>query len=269
MTKTVIKKLGVFDKTTRKHAYTIVFEKVEMFTRYVHCNETGNIVDLRKSQSFASFLPKDKLRPVKEYYEILTNKSKSFDDKCYVDINPRLADEIEWAIMEPIIQKFLSSKVVFITDIDRDNFYERQAPIENWMHKNLWIYAGYTPWGFITEDLLGEDIPIPDKFIEQAKARKDKERKKQSRIKLFETFVLPGVIDIEGFHYNTYAQKFCIDEGDIHRLIKKHIKEVVIPKFEEAGAHINIDDFKVGAFMYCKYELPLEKVKLDNIDDAE
>jgi hypothetical protein len=105
--------------------------------------------------------------------------------------------------------------------------------------------------------------------MKRIKARKDKERKKQSRIKLFETFILPGVMDIEGFHYNTRAQKFCIDEGDIHRLIKKHIKEVVIPKFEEAGAHINIDDFKVGAFMYCKYELPLEKVKLDNIDDVE
>ena len=58
-------------------------------------------------------------------------------------------------------------------------------------------------------------------------------------------------------------------ESDIHYLIEKHIKEVIIPKFEEAGAQINIKDFEVGAFMCCHYKLPLAKVKLDNIDDVE
>jgi hypothetical protein len=150
-----------------------------------------------------------------------------------------------------------------------EEFLQRQALIKNEKSEssnNFKLYGSYT---LITEDLLGEDIPTPDRAFKQIRAREDKERKKQSRNTLFETFILPGVMDIEGFHYNTHAQKFYMDEVDIHRLIKKHIKEVVIPKFEEAGAHINIKDFKVGTFMYCKYELPLEKVKLDNIDDAE
>lgn len=270
MTETVIKKLGIFDKTTREHAYTIVFEKVEMLDpHYARCNETGNVVEVRTKRSFANFLPKDKLRPVKEYYEISTDGSKSFDDECYIDVNHYDGYHIDWTVMASSIQKLLSSRVVFATDIDGDKFYERRTPINNIMRKDLWLNIDYGQCVFVTEDSLGEDIPLPDKFIEQAKARKDEERKKQSRIKLFETFILPGLMDIEGFHYNTRTQEFCMDSGDIHRLIKKYIKEVVIPKFEEAGAHINIDDFEVGPFMYCKYEIPLKKVKLDNIDDVE
>lgn len=270
MTETVIKKLGIFDKTTGKYAFTIVFKKIEMLDPYyARCNETGDIVEVRPKLSFANFLPKNKLRPVKEYYEISANQSKSFDDECYIDVDPYDGSHIDWAIMASSIQKLLSSKVVFATDIDGDKFYERRTPMNNIMHKDLYMYIGYGQRVFITEDSLGEDIPLPDKVIKQAKARKDKERKKQSRIKLFETFILPGLIDIEGMTYNTRTQEFCMDSGAIHNLIKKYIKEVVIPKFEEAGAHINIDDFKVGPFMYCKYELPLKKVKLDNIDDIE
>lgn len=270
MTEAIIKRLGIFDKTTREYAYTIVFEKVEMFDpHYARCNETGNIVEVRTKRSFANFLPKDKLRPVKEYYKISANKAKSFDDECYVDFDPYCGSYIEWDTMASSIQKLLSSKVMFMTEIGGNKLYERRTPMNNIMHKNLWVYIGDEQCVCITEDSLGEDIPLPDKFIKQAKARKDKERIKQSRIKLFETFILPGVLDIEGLHYRKNAQEFYIESNDIQNLMEKYIKEVIIPKFEEAGAHINIDDFKVGPFMYCKYELPLEKVKLDNIDDIE
>lgn len=270
MTETVIKRLGVFDKTTGKYAFTIVFKKVELLnSHYARCNERGNIVDVRTKLSFANFLPKDKLRPVKEYYAISANESKSFDDKCYIDFDPYCGSYIEWDTMAPNIQKLLSAKVVFMTKIGGDEFYKRRASIDNIMHKYLHMYIGYGQRVLITEGSLGEDIPIPDRFMKQIKARDDKERIKQSRIKLFETFILPGLLDIEGLHYRKNAQEFYMDSGDIQNLIKKYIKEVVIPKFEEAGAHINIDDFNVGPFMYCKYEIPLEKVKLDNIDDIE
>lgn len=270
MTETIIKKLGIFDKTTREYVFTIVFEKAILDKPYyVHCNEKGDIVDLRKKQSYVNFLPTDKLKPVKEYYEVSANKSKLFDDECYIDVDTHYRYYIDWAAMASSIQKLLSSKVIFMTDIGGDRFLQRQAPMENIMHRDLELSLSFTTRVLIAKDSLGEDIPIPDRAIKQAKAREDKADKKERRNRIFETFVLPGLLDIEGFHYNTDNQKFYMDYRDIHHLIEKHIKEVVMPKFEEAGAQINIDDFEVGAFMYCDYRLPLEKVKLDNIDDVE
>jgi hypothetical protein len=272
MTEAVIKKLGIFDKTTREYKFTIIFKKEGMFdSNYARCDEDGDIVDVRTNRSFAKLSPKDKLRPVKGYYKISANKSESFDDECYVDIIPYYESYsyIDWDAMASSIQKLLSAKVVFITGYNEHDFYVRQTPIDNVMYnKHLRMYLGEQRV-LVTEDSLGEDIPIPDRFMKRIKARKDKERKKQSRIKLFETFILPGVIDIEGFHYDRDDQKFYMDEVDIYRLTKKYIEEVVISKFEEAGAHMSIDDFKVGPFMYCKYEIPLENVTLDNIDDVE
>ena len=270
MTETIIKKLGIFDKTTREYAFTIVFEKTTLDKPYyVHCNEKGDIVDLRKKQSYVNFLPTDKLKSVKEYYEVSANKSKSFDDECYIDVDTHYRYYIDWAAMASSIQKLLSSKVIFMTDIGGDKFLQRQAPMENIICKDLELSLSFTTRVLIAKDSLGEDISIPDRAIKQAKAREDKERKKQSRRKIFETFILPGLRDIEGLTYNPHTQEFYMGSYDIQKLIIKYIKEVIIPKFEEAGAHISINDFKNGPFMYCKYELPLEKVKLDNIDDVE
>lgn len=271
MTETVIKKLGVFDEDTRKHKFTIVFEKTTLDKPYyVRCNEKGELVDLRKTQSYVDFdLSTDKLKQVKECYDISIDNTRSFDDECYVKLPTDFKYDL--ATLLRIAQKTISSKVVFVTDIIGDDFYLYTSPpiIQNVIHTLPYRYTRYRSYTFITEDLLSEDIPIPNRAIKQIKAREDREHKKQSRCKLFETFMLPGLMDIEGFHYDTDNQEFCMDSDDIHCLIEKHIKEVIIPKFEEVGAQINIDDFEVGAFMHCHYTIPLEKVKLDNIDDVE
>lgn len=273
MTEIIIKKLGVFDKDTRKHRFTIVLKKIIFDKPYhVHCNEKGDLIDLRKGQSYVDVDPRtDKLKQAKGFYNIDISKSKSFDDECYVKLPTKF--DYNLATVLQIAQKTISSNIVFLTDASEDGiidwYYERSV-LENEMWAiTHWDLSFSDTYAFITEDLLGEDIPTPDRVFKQIKARKDKERRKQSRIKLFETFILPGLLDVEGIHYDTYKQRFYMDYEDIHYLIKKHIKEVVIPKFEEAGAHIDLKDFEVGAFMYCDYRLPLKKVKLDNIDDIE
>lgn len=272
MTETIIKKLGVFDENTHKHRFTIVLKKIILDKPYhVHCNKKGDLIDLRKGKSYADLDPNtDKLKQVKGFYNIDIIKSKSCDDKCYVKLPTKF--DYDLATILQIAQKTISSNIVFLTDASEDGiidwYYERSV-LENEMWAiPSWDLSFSDTYAFITEDLLGEDIPTPDRVFKQIKARKDKERIKQSRIKLFETFILPG-LDIEGFHYRKDTQKFYMDEYDVHCLIRKYIKEVVIPKLKEIGVQTNIDDFEAGAFMYCTYKLPLKKAKLDNIDDVE
>lgn len=273
MTEIIIKKLGVFNEDTRKHRFTIVLKKIILDKPYhMHCDKKGKSIDLRKGRSYADLDPNtDKLKPVKGFYNIDIIKDKSCDDKCYVKLPTKF--DYKLATILQIAQKTISSNIVFVTDCSEagltDWYYDRMAIENDICCIPYWDLSFSDTYAFITEDLLGEDIPTPDRVFKQIKARKDRERKKQSRIKLFETFILPGLLDVEGIHYDTDKQRFYMDYKDIHYLIEKHIEEVVTPKFEEAGAHINIDDFEVGAFMYCDYRLPLKKVKLDNIDDIE
>lgn len=273
MTETIIKKLGVFDEDTRKHRFTIVLKKIILDKPYhIRCNGKGESIDLRKGQRYAGFdSSTDKLKQAKGFYDISISKTKSFDDECYVKLPTKF--DYNLATVLQITQKTLSSDIVFVSIHNGDVMTHWQYPpfvMENRIHDaSKWYVSSCIAYTFITEDLLGKDIPTPDRVIKQIKAREDKERKEQSRIKLFNTFILPGLMDIEGIHYDTNDQVFYIEEDDIHNLIKKHIEEVIIPKFEEAGAQINIDNFEPRAFNYCHYRIPLKKVKLDNIDDIE
>ncbi len=271
MTETIIK-LGVFDEHTRKHRFTIVLKKIILDKPYyVRCDERGDAVDLRKGQSYADLdLSTDKLKQTKGFYDISISKSKSFDDECYVKLPTKF--DYNLATVLQIAQKTISSNIVFVSIHDGYGMTHWDYPPfvrGNRIHDtSRWYTSSCSAYTFITEDLLGEDIPTPDRVFKQIKVRKDKERRKQSRIKLFETFILPG-LDIEGLRYDTYDQAFYMGPNGIQNLIKKYIKEVVIPKLKEIGVQTNIDDFKAGSFMYCQYKLPLKKVKLDNIDDIE
>ncbi len=275
MTETVIKKLYVYEKDTHKHAYTMVFEKIMLDKPYyIRCNEKGELVDLRKTQSYTNFnLSTDKLKQVKGYYaislEYTEHSCKMFYCTEHHDYYVKASTDIPWkhTTLPRIIREIISSNIVFMTKLGGDEFYERQALIKNEKSEssnNFKLYGSYT---LITEDLLGEDVPTPDRAFKQIKAREDKERKKQSRNTLFETFILPG-LDIEGFHYGNYSKIFYMDASDAVKILKKHIKEVIIPKLKEIGVQINIDDFNLGALQW-RCSIPLEKIKLDNIDDIE
>lgn len=275
MTETIIKKLYVYEKDTHKHAYTMVFEKIMLDKPYyIRCNEKGELVDLRKTQSYVNFDPStDKLKQVKGYYAISLKYTEHSCKRFYCtehhDYYVKTSTTIPWeqSTLSRIIQETVSSNIVFISSFAEEEFYERQALIKNEKSEssnNFKLYGSYT---FITEDLLGEDIPTPDRAFKQIKAREDRERKKQSRNTLFETFILPG-LDIEGFHYCNYSKNFYMDASDAVEILKKHIKEVIILKSKEIGVQINIKDFNLGALQW-RCSIPLAKVKLDNIDDVE
>lgn len=271
MTEFVIKKLGVFDEDKRKHRFTIILKKIMLDKPYhMHCNKEGESVDLRKGKSYADLDPStDKLKPVKGFYNIELSKSKSFDDKCYVERLTKFDSNI--ATVLQIVQKTISSDIVFVTDASENgiiDWYYKRSVLENKTWAALyWDLSFSDTYAFITEDLLGEDIPTPDRVFKQIKAREDRERKKQNRITLFETFILPG-LDIEGIEYDRDDQAFWIWPDDAVKVFKKHIEEVIIPKFKEIGVQISIDEFNVQGLQYCR-KIPLKKVKLDNIDDIE
>lgn len=279
MTETIIKKFYVYGKDTHKHCYTIIFKKIMLDKPYyVRYNEKGDLVDLRKSQSYIDFNPStDKLKQVKGYYETSILWVNSSEEEDYYDmiygydyyIKTPTKILLKNAMLLRIVRKIISSDVVFITRLAGRVFFDhKRGSIENEMSDSSDDHILKYTHTFITEDLLGEDIPTPDRAIKQIKARKDKERKKQSRCKLFETFILPGLLDIEGIHYHDYSKSFYIQSSDIVKLLKKHFEEVIIPKFKEAGAHIDLTDFNLGSLKY-RCNIPLEKVKLDNIDDVE
>lgn len=265
MTETIIKRVGIFDKDTRKYRRTLIFKMITLDKPCcVRCDERGNIVDVRKNKSFAKLSYTDKLKQVKEYYDISVSKSKSFDDEYYAKTGS-FGFSLDLTTLESIVQKLLSSKIAFITHYFNDY---KQIPIENAINRTTPLYLEDWHYSFITEDLVGEDARLPKRIVEKMKALKDEARKKQSRSSLFEAFMLPGLRDVEGITYNTDYKTFCIKPEDVQDLLEKHIKEVIIPKFEEVGAHINIYDFEVGSLKYS-CDIPLEKVKLDNIDDVE
>lgn len=267
MTEAIIKRVGIFDKDTRKYRCTLIFKMITLDKPCcVRCDERGNIVDVRKNKSFAKLSYTDKLKQVKEYYEILVSNSKSFDDEYYVKTErSSLGFSLDWTTIESIVQKLLSSKIAFITHYFDDY---KKIPIENAIDRTTPLYLEYWHYSFITEDLVGEDARLPKRIVEKMKALKDEARKKQSRSSLFEAFMLPGLRDVEGITYDTEYKTFCIKPEDVQDLLEKHIKEVIIPKFEEVGAHISIYDFNLGSLKYS-CDIPLEKVKLDNIDDIE
>jgi hypothetical protein len=270
MTEAIIKKLGVFDENTCKHRFTIILKKIMLDKPYhIHCDEDGELIDLRKSKSYAKLSYTDKLKQVKGFYTISISKSKSCDDKCYVKLPTKF--DYNLATILQIAQKTISSKVVFVAAYDENEitkWYGYLSAIENkiCIIQDWHLPVGYV-YTFITEDLFGEDIPTPDRVLKQIKAREDKERKKQSRITLFETFILPG-LDIEGIQYDRDDQAFWIWPDDAVKVFKKHIEEVIIPKLKEIGVQISIDEFNVQGLQYCR-KIPLKKVKLDNIDDIE
>lgn len=270
MTETIIK-LGVFDEYTRKHRFTIILKKIILDKPYyIRCNEKGDLIDLRKGQSYVDFdLSTNKLKQVKGFYDISISESKSFDDKCYVKLPTKFNYNLTTVLQ--IARKTISSNIVFVSIHDGSVVTHWKYPpweIENKIHDTSnWHVSSCIAHTFITEDLLGRDIPIPSSVFEQIKAREDRERKKQSRIKLFETFILPG-LDIEGIEYDKDAQAFQIYPDGAVKMFKKYFEEVIIPKFEEIGVQISIDDFNLGALHYRR-KIPLKKVKLDNIDDIE
>lgn len=269
MTETIIKRVGIYDKDTREYRFTLSFKMITPDKPYyVRCDERGNVVDLRKSQSYVNVSHTDKLKRVKGYCETSISGSKSFDDKYYAKTSSfslSSGRSLDLTTMELIVQKLLSSNVVFITgELDR----YKTAPIKNWINRVRVLHPQLYHYSFITEDLVGEDASMPNRVIEKMKALKDEAHKKQSRSSLFETFMLPGLRDVEGITYDTDYKAFCIESKDVQDLLEKHIKEVIIPKFKEAGVQINIDDFNLGSLKYS-CEIPLEKVKLDNIDDIE
>lgn len=268
MTETIIKRVGIYDKDTREYRFTLIFKMITLDKPYyVRCDERGNVVDLRKSQSYVNFSHTDKLKQMKGYYyNVSINSSKSFDDKCYTKVNP-FNLTLDLTTIESIVQKLLSSKIAFITGIPNKEF-NCPKPIKNWIDRITGVALEILVYRFITEDLIGEDVPMPNRVIKKMKALKDEAHKKHSRSSLFETFILPGLRDVEGITYDTDYKTFCIESEDVQDLLEKHIKEVIIPKFKEAGAHINIDDFNLGSLKYS-CDIPLEKVKLDNIDDIE
>lgn len=273
MTEAIIKKLGVFDENTRKHRFTIGLKKIILDKPYhIHCDEDGNLVDLRKGKWYADIDPStDKLKQVKGFYTIEISKSKSCDDKCYVKLPTKF--DYNLATILQIAQKTISSNVVFVmagcSEAGLTEWYYDRLVIKNNIHRthHRYLSVGDAWDAFITEDLLGEDIPTPDRVFKQIKAREDRERKKQSRITLFETFILPG-LDIEGIEYDRDDQAFRIWPGGAVKMFRNYIEEVVIPKFEEVGVQISIDAFNVQGLQYCR-KIPLAKVKLDNIDDVE
>lgn len=269
MTETIIKRVGIFDKDTRKYRFTLIFKMITLDKPcHVRCDERGNIVDVRKNKSFAKLSYTDKLKQVKEYCAISVSDSKSFDDECYAKTGSygfSLGFSVYLTTIESIVQKLLSSKIVFITHYFNDYKY---IPIENAIDRSKELYPQRYDYSFITEDLVGEDARLPKRIAEKMKALKDEARKKQSRSSLFEAFMLPGLRGVEGITYDTDCKTFCIKPEDVQDLLEKHIKEVIIPKFKEVGAHINLDDFNLGSLKYS-CDIPLEKVKLDNIDDIE
>jgi hypothetical protein len=269
MTETIIKRVGMFDEDTRKHRFTLIFKRITPDKPYyVRCDEKGNIVDLRKNQSYAKLSYTDKLKQVKEYYKISISESKSCDDKCYAKIDffgISYGFCFDLATIELIIQKLLSSNVVFITHYLAEH---KKIPVKNDIDRITLLYPRLCSYSFITEDLVGEDAPMPNRVIEKMKALKDEAHKKQSRSSLFEAFMLPGLRDVEGITYDTDYKAFYIESEDVQDLLYKHISEVIIPKFKEVGVQINISDFNIGSIKY-NCEIPLEKVKLDNIDDIE
>ena len=236
-----------------------------------NCNKKGKSIDLRKGRSYADLDPNtDKLKPVKGFYNIDIIKDKSCDDKCYVKLPTKF--DYKLATILQIAQKTISSNIVFVTDCCEKGltewYYDRMAIENDICCIPYWDLSFSDTYAFITEDLVGEDARLPKRIVEKMKALKDEAHKKQSRSSLFEAFMLPGLRDVEGITYNTDYKTFCIKPEDVQDLLEKHIKEVIIPKFEEVGAHLNIYDFNLGSLKYS-CDIPLEKVKLDNIDDIE
>jgi sRNA-binding regulator protein Hfq len=267
MTETIIKRVGIFDEDTRKHRFTLIFKMITPDKPYyVRCDERGNVVDLRKGKWYANLSYTDKLKQVKGYCAISISESKSCDDKCYAKtVSSCLGFELDLATIKLIVQKLLSSNVVFITHYLADY---KKIPIPNDIDRTTELYPERWHYSFITEDLVGEDARLPNRIIEKMKALKDEAHKKQSKNTLFETFILPGLRDVEGIIYDTDSKAFYIESEDVQDLLYKHIIEVIIPKFKEVGVQINISDFNIGSIKY-NCEIPLEKVKLDNIDDIE
>lgn len=269
MTETVIKKLGVFDVDTGKYKFTLIFKMITPDKPYyVRCDERGNIVDLRKNQSYAKLSYTDKLKQVKEYCVISSSDSKAFDDKYYAktgSLGISFGFSLDLATIKLIVQKLLSSNVAFITHYLADY---KKIPINNDIDRITTLYPQLYHYSFITEDLVGEDARLPNRIVKKMKVLKDEAHKKQSRSSLFEAFMLPGLRGVEGITYDTDYKAFYIESEDVQDLLEKHIKEVIIPKFKEAGVQININDFNLGSLKYS-CEIPLEKVKLDNIDDIE
>ena len=269
MTETIIKRVGIFDEDTHKYRFTLIFKMITPDKPYyVSCDERDNVVDLRKGKWYANLSYTDKLKQVKEYCAISISESKSCDDKCYAKTDlfgTSLGFSLDLATIKLIVQKLLSSNVVFITPYLADY---KKIPIPNNIDRTTALYPERWHYSFITEDSLGEDAPMPNRVIEKMKALKDEAHKKQSRCKLFETFMLPGLRGVEGITYDTDYKAFCIESEDVQDLLEKHIKEVIIPKFKEVGVQINIDDFNLGSLKYS-CDISLEKVKLDNIDDIE
>lgn len=277
MTEFVIKKLPVYNNNTHNHIFTIVFKKIMLDKPYyVRCNKKGNIVDLRKKQSYVDFLHADKLKQITGYYDISMEDPKSnqyafdtyFTDRCYIKAPTKIM--LNHTTLLQIAQQIISSKIMFISSFaGKDiSWYIHPSVIKNEMCKSSDDHVLNRPYTFITKDLLGEDVPMPDRALKQIKAREDKATKEQHRLESFEKFIAPTLENIKGIEYSSYDQSFHMYIGDVQYILNKYIEEVIIPKFKEAGVQINIDAFKVYGAQVCR-KIPLAKVKLDNIDDVE
>lgn len=274
MTETVIKQFGVYSKSTHEHLYTIIFKMITPDKPYyARCNEKGFILDLRKSQSYVNFdLNTNKLKRVKGYYDIsIWNVQRSREDN-WIFLNDgyvKTSDNVPLSdcMLLDVAQKIVSSEVVFVSRICGENFSQRRAPTENEVNYASGRYLLCRSYMFITEDLLGEEVPLPDRAVKQVNAREEKKLKRQNRIKLFETFLHPILENEDSLYYSEYRRLFSMPYAYAEKVLKQHLEEVVIPRFKELGVQMSVDDFDLRLLTFhC--DISLNKVKLDNIDDV-
>jgi hypothetical protein len=276
MTETILRQFGVYAKDTYEHRYTILFKKIMLDKPYyIRYNKINGLSDLRKTQSYVNFdLSTDKLKQVKGYYEVLIHDVKYSNKNCWIystnGFYVKGSNDVSLSdfTLSKIVQEVDSSNVVFGSRLAGEYFLQRRAPIDNEMDYTSDRCSLVRPYMFITEDLLGEDVPVPDRAIKQAKAREDRKIKKQNRLKLFEMFIEPTLKDEESLSYYGYSQSFSMPYFYAEKVLKKHLEEVVIPKFKELGVQMSVDDFDLRLLTYhC--DISLNKVKLDNIDEVE
>jgi hypothetical protein len=273
MTVDTIKQFKVYNKDN-EHTHTITLNKITLEKPYfARVNaDTGVILDLRKSQSYVKFdMHSEKLRRVNGYYEVsIYNESRGradcwmWGDGLYVK-EPHKIPITDFKLEDVILKYATHSPVVFLTEYHGNHFGERRAPTPNnntrWRLENGITRCSIT----ITEDLLGEDVPLPNRAIKQAKTREDKINKAQNRIKLFETFIEPTLENEQSLCYYKYKHTFAMPYAYVEKILKQHVEEVVIPRFKELGIQMDIKDFDLRVLTYhCS--VPLTKVKLDSID---
>jgi hypothetical protein len=189
MTETILRQFGVYAKDTYEHRYTILFKKIMLDKPYyIRYNKINGLSDLRKTQSYVNFdLSTDKLKQVKGYYEVLIHDVKYSNKNCWIystnGFYVKGSNDVSLSdfTLSKIVQEVDSSNVVFGSRLAGEYFLQRRAPIDNEMDYTSDRCSLVRPYMFITEDLLGEDVPVPDRAIKQAKAREDRKIKKQNR----------------------------------------------------------------------------------------